>query len=85
MNAMLLSGTLAEFLSHPCIIAGIVVAALGIALALLAKKIARRITGQTELERGNKTVRVVQTIAVIMILIAVALFVVGTCLLAKIF
>ena len=85
MSTMLLSSALGEFLSHPCIIAGIVVAAIGVALSLLAKKIARRVTGQEKIEKGNKTVRTTQTVAVIMILIAVALFVVGACLLTGIF
>ncbi len=71
----LLANTLLDFLSIDLVIVGVVLAALGLAFALLAKRIAKAVRKTSEIDPNDKVMLIFKALGLVCIVIALILMI----------
>lgn len=71
----LLANTLLDFLSIDLVIVGVVLAALGFAFALLAKRIAKAVRKSSEIDPNDKVMLIFKALGLVCIVIALILMI----------
>ncbi len=71
----LLANSLLDFLSIDLVIVGLVLAALGFAFALLAKRIAKAVRQSSEIEPNDKVMLIFKALGLVCIVIALILMI----------
>jgi len=84
MNGCILAGSLIEFLSNIWIIIAIIILVAGSALGILSKTISTKIT-KRDFDKTSKIYKNLLLVSLIILLIGILIFMVGTAFLAGLF